>query len=61
MELLELRSSRYCVVEMRFQFPALQEAVRHLRQVDPNNSIGIPEIRDKAFDTKLKTNRKCRY
>lgn len=41
-KVLELRCSLHCVVEMRFQRSASQEAVGHLCQVNPNYGVRIP-------------------
>lgn len=39
MKVLELRCAQYCIVEVRLQSAALQEAVGHLCQVDPNYGV----------------------
>ena len=43
MKVLEPRCALDRIVEMWFQSTTLQEAVGHLRQVDPNDGIRIPE------------------
>lgn len=44
MKVLEFRCSLNCVVEMWFQSTSPQEAVGHLRQVDPNYGVRIPRM-----------------
>lgn len=46
MEVCELWRALHCVVEMRLQSAALQQAVGHLCQVYPHDGIGIPKTRD---------------
>lgn len=43
MKVLQLRCALHCVVEVRFQSATPQEAVGHLRQVNPNYGIWIPK------------------